>query len=1081
MAPQRVPTPDFGEPMASVGAAGGHASSSQRGGAATGGGTRQARAARREAPGTPSPFADLDHWLADLSDGGSDDAALAPARPRPGPGRRAPAAAAWPEVASASGQRQSSGQRREVAGRMRHGAIDAATMPVAIAARPDAALRTATAPPAPAIDWDEVFATAAAAAPPPTFWATASSPHLRSRQTAEGTGAMTSVTAAGVRQPPLCALLREQALAQPAAAQATPCCTPLASHRERQHGTIVARSSHRRQAVGYGDRSGLAGRGGTGGRGGGADPAAMTILPPPKPVSLSEASSSPSWFYGECVPVAEPYVQTPVAAVASGHSSSLAATATDSSHWEERQEDEAQIFDDTIDLEAAAEAEKLVATLMAEAATPALPPPAPQHPSQLLAADAARQPPAPRTRDPRGCGGGGGAAAALLRHQPPPLTGTGAAAMDAVATNAGREPSSSSGCVGPREAAAAWREPSPSWTFASTPREADHCGFGGASSSSSSGAFPRSCRSGLQDHAERYGGQTELGGVGERSCWEQPLITSQASWVPLLPPRTAPPPHRYRARQSADAAAAAATAAVLTQATPPPRRRAGAISAAAVPPGRGGPTTFWSEEESQASAAEDDEPSLEVSAPTCRPRKKHNKMHGCAPVKGGSTTRGATTAGCGRGSSDCKSKVRHCGGGDAGSGGGQSPPPPGGGRDAAVAGEKAVEVAPTIQSSKDLDCVESPNCRSRAASPQSTSPPCCERRVRLGSMLQDMACAVARLDATTYVAESHAEAELANDSEESGGQDMARPTQTTPPTSSRSAPLASSAPAPEALRRGRRHGSVGAGRVRRLTPPAAVAMGPKLRAFSAADSVSTTRLDSETSSSRTSSDEEEARSSRRSQGGASASARASAALLAGLACGGGGGGGDGDGGGGGTSSSVSAGSSLRGGLGGTPAAPAPQGAPTPPPTTRRGNASSAASTARRGGGGSEAPAPPPTTRRGSASSAASTARRSGGGSEALTECALCGTLANCDKNSCFCAPCGARLQVLGHMSPIDAEQPLPDVAESPATASADGASSCVLCGQRFICNPDAQSTVLCVRCLTPRAAAAAASTRGAAG
>merc|ERR1740123_2920861 len=248
---------------------------------------------------------------------------------------------------------------------MRHGAIDAATMPVAIAARPDAALRTATAPPAPAIDWDEVFATAAAAAPPPTFWATASSPHLRSRQTAEGTGAMTSVTAAGVRQPPLCALLREQALAQPAAAQATPCCTPLASHR----------------AVGYGDRSGLAGRGGTGGRGGGADPAAMTILPPPKPVSLSETSSSPSWFYGECVLVAEPYVQTPVAAVASGHSSSLAATATDSSHWDERQEDEAQIFDDTIDLEAAAEAEKLVATLMAEAATPALPPPPPQHPS----------------------------------------------------------------------------------------------------------------------------------------------------------------------------------------------------------------------------------------------------------------------------------------------------------------------------------------------------------------------------------------------------------------------------------------------------------------------------------------------------------------------------------------------------------------------------------------------------------------------------------------------------------------------------------------------------------------------------
>jgi len=113
------------------------------------------------------------------------------------------------------------------------------------------------------------------------------------------------------------------------------------------------------------------------------------------------------------------------------------------------------------------------------------------------------------------------------------------------------------------------------------------------------------------------------------------------------------------------------------------------------------------------------------------------------------------------------------------------------------------------------------------------------------------------------------------------------------------------------------------------------------------------------------------------------------------------------------------------------------------------------------------------------------------------DCALCGRAACCD--SCFCASCSARMDLLESPSPADcistefmgtvavaskvtSTMATPEVICSqqarqrgdswPSVADPTvEVSSCVLCGRNFVCSADAQSSVLCQQCLGPATAA----------
>jgi len=80
---------------------------------------------------------------------------------------------------------------------------------------------------------------------------------------------------------------------------------------------------------------------------------------------------------------------------------------------------------------------------------------------------------------------------------------------------------------------------------------------------------------------------------------------------------------------------------------------------------------------------------------------------------------------------------------------------------------------------------------------------------------------------------------------------------------------------------------------------------------------------------------------------------------------------------------------------------------------------------------------------------------------AATECALCGgPCGDVSPGSCFCSACAARLQVLG--SPVATTEAASTAAEPLVTKKA---SHCVLCNSGFVCTADAPSSVLCPSCL----------------
>merc|ERR1712113_1110509 len=106
--------------------------------------------------------------------------------------------------------------------------------------------------------------------------------------------------------------------------------------------------------------------------------------------------------------------------------------------------------------------------------------------------------------------------------------------------------------------------------------------------------------------------------------------------------------------------------------------------------------------------------------------------------------------------------------------------------------------------------------------------------------------------------------------------------------------------------------------------------------------------------------------------------------------------------------------------------------------------------------------------------------------EAMEEadCALCGRRAPCATGTCFCSQCSARMELLGPSSPEVAalnnrvspqsrsssadsiKSWSPNLGAQLGSSFAQGEmSGCVLCGSRFVCDPDAQSSVLCPRCL----------------
>jgi len=84
------------------------------------------------------------------------------------------------------------------------------------------------------------------------------------------------------------------------------------------------------------------------------------------------------------------------------------------------------------------------------------------------------------------------------------------------------------------------------------------------------------------------------------------------------------------------------------------------------------------------------------------------------------------------------------------------------------------------------------------------------------------------------------------------------------------------------------------------------------------------------------------------------------------------------------------------------------------------------------------------------------------------ECALCGGPVAGEGNSCFCIPCAARLEVLDSspqkkQSTADPKEPC-ETQQHVATPLNE-VSYCVLCNSQFICNVDASSSVVCSRCL----------------
>lgn len=128
---------------------------------------------------------------------------------------------------------------------------------------------------------------------------------------------------------------------------------------------------------------------------------------------------------------------------------------------------------------------------------------------------------------------------------------------------------------------------------------------------------------------------------------------------------------------------------------------------------------------------------------------------------------------------------------------------------------------------------------------------------------------------------------------------------------------------------------------------------------------------------------------------------------------------------------------------------------------------------------------------------AAASRRSSGVSAAtafvpvtLTDCALCGKRACCQPGACFCAGCNLRMDLLDATSPSSdsgrrglglaalqqqraaAKPPGRGGSRSSSASSSDCGpptaateASCVLCGKRFLCKDNAQSSVLCTSCL----------------
>lgn len=87
----------------------------------------------------------------------------------------------------------------------------------------------------------------------------------------------------------------------------------------------------------------------------------------------------------------------------------------------------------------------------------------------------------------------------------------------------------------------------------------------------------------------------------------------------------------------------------------------------------------------------------------------------------------------------------------------------------------------------------------------------------------------------------------------------------------------------------------------------------------------------------------------------------------------------------------------------------------------------------------------------------------------VAECALCGGAITGPPGSCFCSACAARLEVLGPTS--QTQKSTPSVSASSAggpcadAATAKEASYCVLCSGRFVCSADSASSLLCPSCL----------------
>jgi len=87
----------------------------------------------------------------------------------------------------------------------------------------------------------------------------------------------------------------------------------------------------------------------------------------------------------------------------------------------------------------------------------------------------------------------------------------------------------------------------------------------------------------------------------------------------------------------------------------------------------------------------------------------------------------------------------------------------------------------------------------------------------------------------------------------------------------------------------------------------------------------------------------------------------------------------------------------------------------------------------------------------------------------VNECALCGCLIEDEVQSCFCATCAARLEVLDG-SPQKQQSSTPESkthcqTKQHVATSPNEVSYCVLCNSQFICNADASSSVVCSRCL----------------